>query len=325
MSTPDRPKQLLALAGANPLIADTLERARSLVPDERVRVLAGPELVDVFRREIPDLDASAYMVEPRARGTCPALARAAWEIERIDPDAVLVSLHSDHLIQPLEAFQQTVRGAVRVARDEALLLTVGVAPDRVETGFGHVQPGEPLDAPEGLRAFRVEAFHEKPDADTARRYMDDGYLWNSGIFVWQASAFLDEVRRHAPDVGDRLPLLEGGVEPFFEAVPSCVVDTAVLERSDRVGMVRATFTWDDVGSWEALVRTRDADARGNVIVGAAQVVDGDNNVAFADGGRLVLWGVEDLVVVRTADTTLVMPRVRAADLKALLRDIGESG
>ena len=322
MSTPDRPKQLLPLAGPDPLIVDTLARARALVPDERVRVLAGPGLVEPFRRGVPALAGSAYLVEPQAKGTCPALARAARVVERLDPDAVLVSLHSDHLIRPLEAFRETVLGAARVAREHELLVTIGVTPDRVETGFGHVQPGEPLEAA-GVRAFRVEAFHEKPDAATARRYMDEGYLWNSGIFVWKASVFLEEVRRHAPEVAEALPLLERGPEAFFDAVPSCVVDKAVLERSERVATVLASFEWDDVGSWEALVRTREPDAGGNVGVGDVQVVDGSGNVAWADEGRVVLWGVSDLVVVRAARATLVMPRARAADLKSLLKELGE--
>ncbi len=323
LSTPSRPKQLLPLASERPLIAETVERARSLVPADRLRILAGEHLVASFRRVLPDLPASSYLVEPRVKGTCPVLAWAAWEVARLDPDAVLVSLHSDHAIRPLEGFQETVREAVRLAREHDVLLTVGVRPDRVETGFGHVEPGEPL-AP-GAQAWRVTTFHEKPDASTARRYMDAGYLWNSGIFVWRASVFLDEVRRHAPEVAACLPKLEEGPLPFFEAVPACVVDTAILERSDRVAMVRASFTWDDVGSWEALTRTRVPDADGNVVEGDAAVVDGRGNVAYADDGRLVLYGVDDLVVVRTADTTLVLPRSRAPELKRLLAQLEEGG
>lgn len=324
MSTRERPKQLLPLAGARSLIEDTVERARALVPDERIRILAGEHLAVPFRRVLPDLPAASYLVEPEARGTCPVLAWAAWEVARTDPDAILVSLHSDHLIRPLKAFQETVGAAAELARTQGMLVTVGIEPDRVETGYGHIQPGEDVTAPAGVQAFRVAAFHEKPDADTARRYVESGYLWNSGIFVWRASVFLDEVRRHAPEVAACLPLLETeGPEAFFRAVPVCVVDTAVMERSDRVACVRATFTWDDVGSWEALARTRDADAEGNVIVGDGRSVDGSGNVIFADGGRVVLFGVDDLVVVRAGETTLVLPRSRAADLKTLLKTLGE--
>jgi mannose-1-phosphate guanylyltransferase len=253
------------------------------------------------------------------------LTWAAWEVARLDPDAVLVSLHADHRIHPLQGFVDTVHAAARIAVEEDLLLTVGVVPDRVETGYGHIQPGAPLAASGGGHAFRVAAFHEKPDADTARRYVDAGHLWNSGIFVWKASRFLDEVARHAPEVSALLPLLETeGPEAFFRSVPVCVVDKAVMERSDRVACVRAGFTWDDVGSWEALARTREADGNGNVAQGVADVVDGHGNIVYAEDGRVVLFGVDDLVVVRTADTTLVMPRGRAADMKVLLEKLGES-
>jgi mannose-1-phosphate guanylyltransferase len=246
-------------------------------------------------------------------------------VARRDPEAVLVSLHSDHLIRPLEAFVATVRAAARLARTGDFLLTVGIRPDRVETGYGHIQPGEALEAPLGVQAFRVAAFHEKPDTATARRYVDAGYLWNSGIFVWKASVFLDEVRRHAPEVASCLPLLEReGPEAFFRSVPVSVVDTAVMERSDRVACVGATFTWDDVGSWEALARTREADASGNVIVGDGRAVESEGSVVFADEGRVVLFGVHDLVVVSSGGVTLVLPRDRAPDLKSLLRQLGQA-
>ena len=324
VSTRERPKQLLPLASSRALIEDTVERARALVPDDRIRVLAGEHLAAPFRAVLPDLSADAYLVEPQARGTCPVLAWAAWEVARLDPEAVLVSLHSDHLIRPLEAFQDTVRAAAEVARTQEMLVTVGIEPDRVETGYGHIQPGDGLEGPAGAEAFRVRAFHEKPDAATARRYIDAGYLWNSGIFVWKASVFLEEVHRHAPEVAACLPLLEEqGPDAFFSTVPVSVVDTAVMERSQRVACVRATFSWDDVGSWEALARTRDADDAGNVVLGQGQVVEGADNVVFADGGRVVLFGVDNLVVVRSGETTLVLPRERAADLKTLLKALGE--
>jgi mannose-1-phosphate guanylyltransferase len=325
VSTRERPKQLLPLASERPLIVDTVERARALVDDAHLLILAGGHLAAPFRRAMPDLPETSYLVEPQVRGTCPVLAWAAWEVARRDPDAVLVSLHSDHLIRPLHAFLDTVRGAAHLARARDLLLTVGIRPDRVETGYGHIQPGPALQVPNGLDAFLVQAFHEKPDADTARRYVEAGFLWNSGIFVWKASVFLEEVARHAPEVAACLPLLEReGPEAFFDAVPVCVVDTAVMERSSRVACVRATFEWDDVGSWEALARTRGSDEAGNVLLGEARAVDASENVVFADEGRVVLFGVDGLVVVRSGETTLVLPRERAADLKSLLGRLGEA-
>jgi mannose-1-phosphate guanylyltransferase len=324
VSTPERPKQVLPLAGDRPLIADTIERARALVPDERIRILAGEHLAAALRAALPDFPATGLWVEPRARGTGPVLAWAAWRLTEIDPGAVMVSLHADHLIRPLDAFEESVRAAVEVARRDEMLVCVGAVPDRIETGYGHVEPGEALPSAGAAEAYRVRAFHEKPDAATARSYMDAGHLWNTGIFVWKAVVLLDEIEAHAPEIADHLPLLDRSAQDYFDAVPVSVIDTAVMERSERVATVGATFEWDDVGSWEALSRTRTADTAGNVLVGAGRAVDARGNVVFAEDGSVVLFGTDDLVVVRTKEITLVLPRARTAELKRLLTELGEA-
>ncbi len=325
VSTPDRPKQLLPLAGERPLVADTVERARAIAPDRRIRIVAGERLTGALRRVLEELPEPSFMVEPRARGTGPALTWAAWEIHRVDPEAVLVSLHSDHLIEPTGTFARVIGAAARVAREHRVLVTVPVPPDRPEVGYGYVQPGEALAAPEPDRAFRIRAFHEKPDRETATRYLEEGYLWNSGIFVWRADDFLDEVRDHAPEIGRLLVHLERGeAERFFAEAPRISVDEAVLERSRKVAAVEGAFRWDDVGSWEALARTIPADEGGNHTVGHAHVVEGGENVVYADDAPVVLFGVEGLVAVRTAGVTLVTRREHAPRLKELLRSLPES-
>ena len=321
VSTPARPKQLLPLASDRPLIVDTVERARALVPDERIRVLAGDHLARPFRSVLDDFPESSFWIEPQARGTAPVLAWAAWRLVRMDPEAVMVSLHADHRIEPVHAFRETVETAVEVARRDELLLSIGAKPDRIETGYGHVEPGEPLPAAGAADAFRVQAFHEKPDAETAARYVAEGHLWNTGIFVWKASVLVSELERHAPELAERLPLIDESAEAFFEAAPVSVIDRAVMERSDRVGTVAATFAWDDVGSWEAIGRTRPLDAADNVILGGGHAVEAERNIVFADAGEVVLFGTHDLVVVRTDDKTLVLPRSRASDLKTLLAEL----
>ncbi len=320
LSTPSRPKQLLPLASQDPLIVDTLRRARRLEA-EGLRVLTGRDMVAPIQ-DATGLRDHEFLVEPQAKGTGPVLFWAAWELARENPDAIIVSLHSDHVIRPENVFIDLLRTAARIAATDSLLLTVAVPPDRPETGYGYIRPGEALEAPEGYRAYRVDAFVEKPDPDTARQYVKDGYRWNSGIFVWKARTFLDEVMAHAPEIARGLPALESsGPEAFFEAVENITVDEAVLERSRRVGSIDATFEWDDVGSWEALSRTRGTDGMGNCLHGDVYPIEAAGNIAFADRGRLVLLGVEDLVVVQTGDLTVVLPRTEAPDLKRYLKQL----
>ena len=321
LSTPERPKQLLPLASGRPLIADTIERVRGLVAADQVRVLAGEGLVKPIQAAT-GLGHESFLVETRPMGTGPVLARAAWEVHRRDPGAIMISLHSDHIIEPVQAFRNVLGAAVGIARRERLLLTLAVAPDRPETGYGYIHPGEALEAPAGHRAYRVGAFVEKPDPAAAARYIDEGYRWNTGIFVWAAGVFLRELERCAPEVANALTHLEDG-DPaaFFEETARISVDKAVLERSGRVACIDAGFRWDDVGSWESLARNRFADEDGNVCEGEVHLSGSGGNIAVADSGRLALLGVDDLLVVQTEHVTLVMPRSESSRLKDYLRDL----
>jgi len=320
-SRPARPKQLLALAGTRPLIVDTVRRAERLVGADNVRLLTGADLVAPLRSVLPEYPADRFWVEPVARSTGPVLAWAAMRIAGDDPDAVMISLHADHLIRPYDAFAAVVERAVEAARRRHALVCLGIRPDRPETGYGYVELGN-LTA-EGVHA--VERFVEKPDHDTAVRYVASGrHLWNSGIFVWRAVDFLDAVRRHSPEIAPALGALEeggAGVEAFFDAVEPVSVDVGVLERADHVEVAVADFDWDDVGTWSALARTRGADAAGNVTAGETALFEARNNVVWAEDGRVVLFGVDDLVVVRSGGETLVTRRDLAPDLKRALAEL----
>lgn len=333
LSTARRPKQLLPLAGSRPLVVDALDRVEGLAPPEKVRVLAGRELVPPLQ-EVTGLGDESFWVEPRSKGTGPALAWAAWRIAQADPEAVQVSLHADAVIEPAEAFRDAIEAGIRLARRDRLLVVVAATPDRPETGFGYVAPGSPLDAPAPHRAWRVRSFVEKPDAATAARYVDQGYRWNTGIFIWPVRTFLEEATARAPELSPALALLQNAksgrgdapagqdrARAFFQRAESVAVDVAVLERSPRVAALEATFRWDDLGSWESLARTRPADAMGNVSQGHVRLGESANNIAVADSGRVVLLGVDDLLVVRTDEVTLVMPRTKTPRLKQYLTEI----
>ncbi len=297
-----------------------MDRVLSLVPRERIRILTGAHLQEPILRVVPALGPDNLLVEPQARGTGPVLSWAAAEIVRHDPNAVIASLHSDHVIHPAEAFRQLLVAAARCAVAHQRLLTIGITPTRPETGYGYIKPGARLDT--NFDAYEVQQFVEKPDRELATQYIQRGYLWNSGIFVWPARLFLAEVARHSPEIAPHLPLAEGGdVTGFFAKASNISVDEAVLERSDKVAVMPATFVWDDVGAWDAVGRTREQDSHGNVAVGEISLLDAQNCIAWSDDGAVVLYGTEDLVVVRANDITFVAPRDRTPDLKRLIEQL----
>lgn len=316
-STPERPKQFLPLASSTPLIDQTLDRAVRLVGAARVRVVTSARFADLMRGRLEARGVEAW-IEPRARGTGPALAWAAHQLERLSPGAVMVSMHSDHRIEPFEGLRETVARAVERAREGALCC-IGVRPERPETGYGYVALGEPL----GGGAHEVRAFVEKPDEATAARYLASGdHLWNTGIFVWKCSTLLAEIAGRAPEISTALPKLEAGdVEGFFDAVRPIAIDVAVMERSERVVTVEARFSWDDLGVWTALPRVRGVDAGGNAVVGRARLAASRDNIVWTESCRANLIGVEGLVVVEANGELLVMPRSEAGRLNLRVKEL----
>jgi mannose-1-phosphate guanylyltransferase len=239
-------------------------------------------------------------------------------LKRRDPRATILSLHADWHIGDDDAFCRTATRALACAAQYDTLVTVGMIPSRAEIGYGYILPGERL----GTEVRRVKRFVEKPDALRAQALIDEGALWNSGLFAWTASRFLAETQAHAPEIAEHLPLLEAGdVSGFFAAVSPIAVDVSHFERSSRVAVVAGAFSWDDVGTWGALGRARAPDAAGNVMVGDAVVRDTTDCVVWADDGPVVVDSVTNLVIVRANGVTLVTTRERAAHLKSLLETL----
>lgn len=321
LSTSRRPKQLLPLASDRPLLRDALDRMAPLADPAHTMVLTSATLVDAVRALAPEIPATNVIAEPRPAGTAAALAWAASEIERRDgPAAVMMSIHADWAVSDADGFRDALRRAAGIARASHLLVTVGIVPTRPDPGYGYIQPGEPLPDDAGDRsARRVARFVEKPDAERAAAMVRDGYLWNSGIFVWRTGDFLEAVRRHCVEVAPALSAHAGNLAAFFAAVTAGVsVDVGVLERTDRIAVIPGDFGWDDVGTWAALRRVRPGDAAGNVTAGAVHAVKAGGNVVHAEGNEVVLYGVSDLVVVTHHGLTLVTTMEHAADLKGLL-------
>ena len=319
VSTPSRPKQLLPLATKEPMLADALARLAPLVPVERTLVLTNAGLVDAIAALAPSLPRENLIAEPRPAGTAAALAWAAHEIERrAGSGAMMLSVHADWAIGDAEEFRRALSRAADAAERHHALVTVGVVPVRPDPGFGYIQPGEAL----GDDVRRVARFVEKPTRDRAEVMVRDGYLWNSGIFVWRVGDFLDELRAHTPEVAPQLAAHGDDLAAFFNAVQGGIaVDVGVLERSDRVLVLPGDFGWDDVGTWAALKRVRQCDDEGNALSGLVHALDSRDNVVHADGNAVVLYGVRDLVVVTRDGLTLVTTVDKASDLKTLIQSL----
>jgi mannose-1-phosphate guanylyltransferase len=315
LSTPVRPKQLLPLLSSAPMLRDTLDRLAPLAPLERTLVLTNASLRDAILAMAPGLPADNLIAEPHPAGTCAALAWAARVIaSRTGDESVMVCVHADWAIDDVEGFRTTLRRAGDIAEREHALVTVGVVPSRPDPGFGYIQPGEIVR--DDIR--RVARFVEKPDAARAQTMVADGYFWNSGIFAWRVGDLLEEIRTHTPEVQPALAAAGGDLAKFFSTVRAVAIDVGVLERSSRVLVIPGRFGWDDVGTWAALHRVRALDAAGNATQGASFALEAHNNVVHAEGSTVVLFGVDDLVVVAREGLVMVTTRERAAALKQLL-------
>ncbi len=328
ISTAERPKQLLALAGERPLVVDAVQRLLPLVPADRVLLVGSLALQDALRRALPGIPAGNVLAEPVAASTAPALAWATARAGAGDPAASVLSVHADWAVGDPEGFRVAAAAALDLAEREDVLVTVGARATRPEIGYGYIVPGERIGAGP---ARRIARFVEKPDAADAERLIAGGALWNTGMFAWTAARFRAECARHAPELAGGLPALDrSDVEGFYGAVRPVSVDVGLYERTTRGAVLAGDFGWDDVGSWAALSRVRAADATGNVTVGPAYAVDAENCIIWSEDGATVVEGVTDLVVVRARGVTLVTTRARAPQLKELLARlpgglVGESG
>ncbi|MFW5935408.1 MAG: mannose-1-phosphate guanylyltransferase [Halolamina sp.] len=318
-SRADRPKQFLPVGGDRSLLARTVDRAG--FADETV-VATRPAFADEIGEHAPEAD---VLVEPDGKDTGPALTYATHRIRQLygdtDEPLVVLALPSDHHVADDAAFREVMTAGARVAAETGQLVTFGVTPDRPETGYGYVELGAAREA-DGVAFHDVVTFHEKPDAETARAYVDAGYRWNSGMFAWTPESFLDAAADTslAPLVD---ALAAGDPEAGFDAVEPVSVDYAVFERATGVAVVDADFAWDDLGTWDALDRVLAPDEDGNVALGAYTAVDAADNVVASDDNHVSLVGVSGLAVVAYDDRVLVVPKDdagRVRELVSLLAD-----
>ena len=320
VSTSRTPKQLQPLIGTRTMIQSTAVRMTGL-DAEPPFVVCGAGHVEEIVAQLADVDHRPQLVlaEPVGRNTAPAVALAALAAP---PEAVLVVLPSDHVVRDQEAFRVAVGQAVEAART-GRLVTFGIVPDRPETGYGYIEVASDAGGP----VLTVESFVEKPDLETASRFVAGGrHVWNSGMFAFTAASAIAAFERHAPAILDlvRAALDEGRREDGiiapgdrFGEVPSISFDHAVMENTDRAVVVPLSAGWSDVGSWDALWEVGTSDGDGNVVRGDAILLDVHRSLVRADSRTVAVVGVDDIVVVETEDAVLVVAKSRSQDVKTV--------
>lgn len=327
-----RPKQLLPLAGERTMIQSTVDRLGDLIPAERQLIVTNASLVDAVREQLPELPPANVVGEPCKRDTAPCIGLAAAMIHRTDPEGTMVVMPSDHVINSATAFQSAISvGQAMIDEDSSRIVTFGIRPTYPAESFGYIHRGDAIDV-DNASAFRVQRFREKPKRAVAEEYVAaKTYYWNSGIFLWRAGTILDALKKNVPTMHGHIETIAEslGTDAFdetlqreFTAIEGESIDYAVMEKYPNVVVIEAPFPWDDVGSWLALERLHGADAEGNTVVGSHVGVDTRGSIIHSQPGHtIVTIDVDDLIIVQTADATLVAPkhaeeRVREA-VKAL--------
>ena len=344
LSRSSRPKQLLRILGENSLIRETVNRVLPLFGRDKLLVVTVADHYEAVRRELRFLPAANFLIEPQGHNTAPCIGLAALELIARDPDSIMSVLPADHWISDPPAFSRTLKGAAKLAREHDALVTLGIAPEYPETGYGYILTGKKITGPRGLSVYRVQGFKEKPSLRNARRLLRVRSLWNSGVFVWRVATILESLERYAPSLSAGLKTIQvaaharglGAAPAHLRAVlrreyrkmPNLSIDYAVLEKAGaegRVLTVKAKFGWSDVGNWAAAHRMLTKDRHGNAGVGHWVSLDSRHCLVYSPKRLIALMGIENAVVVDTPDAVLVGDLRRAQEVKNLVDGLERQG
>ncbi len=343
ISRGDKPKQLLRVVRGKSLLQVSYERLRGMLPANQIYVCTAAAHAPLVMEDLPDLPKENIIGEPMGRDTAAAVGYTAAVLKKRDPDAVCAVVTADHVIEPIEAFQQAIKTAFALTETHPnALVTFGIVPTFGHTGLGYVHRGEAMEVNNGGKAYRVLAFREKPDKPTADRYVESGrYYWNSGMFVWRADTVLEELRAHLPETYNGLakiadawgtPDQEKVVNEVYPTLKKISVDFAIMEPAGQgkgkaqVAVVEMPVHWLDVGSWTSLAETLATDEHNNAVESNSCIlIDSDDNIIFstAPDHLISTIGVTDMIIVHTPDATLICPKNESQRVKDLVGKIKE--
>ncbi|MDP3915304.1 MAG: mannose-1-phosphate guanylyltransferase [Bacteroidota bacterium] len=326
-----KPKQYLSLFGDQSLIQESVQRFANFIPEDCIYVVSAKSQKEVLESQTTNLPKQNMIYEPVGKNTLPAIGLAALFIAEKDPEGILIVSPSDHLIQNFELFRQTIESAVLIADKKDGIVTIGITPKFPATGYGYVQTAGEIQIGQAIKSFAVNQFVEKPNVEVATGYLKDGgFFWNSGIFIFKVSVFLESVQKYAPELYADLMQIkehigtdtyEEAVDRIYNEVKSISIDYGILEKASNVFLVQGDFVWNDLGSWEEVYKYDKKDENQNAQVGEVVFLDSKNSYVYAPNSLVAVVGLDDVIVVQEGDTILVCKRDRAEDIKAVVGEI----
>lgn len=335
LSRDARPKQLLNLFGDSTLLNQTIDRLEGLVPKENILILTNELQLDAVREVASDLPAENIFAEPAKRDTAPAVALGVGLVAARDPEATMVILPADQLIQDVEAFQNVIRDAVTTAKNNHALVTIGIKPTWACPSFGYIERGDKFQGQESSLEnppFEVVRFREKPNTQLAEQFISQGnFAWNAGMFIWSIPTVVKELADHTPELADfiselrKSPDINATVAAQFPELSPISIDYALMEKASRVLNIEASFDWDDVGSWISVSKYLNDDSHSNRTNTDIIEVDAQNNIVFSKNKdkKIALLGVDDLIIVETEDSILIANKHQADDIKKIVGKLPE--
>ena len=321
------PKQLLNIFGENTMIQDTVDRLKGFVADDHTFIITNKVQKAIVEEQLPEIPPRNIIAEPEGRNTAPCVGLAASIISGISTDAVIITLPADHLINDVPKFKESLQTAVDFAHDKKGLVTFGINPTRPETGYGYIN-FELSEISAGVHS--VNRFVEKPDLATAEGYLNSGdYLWNSGMFIWRADVILEEIKKYLPELLAGLTKI-GNLESHrfldnlnavFPTLENISIDYGIMEKSDKVFLVKGDFGWSDVGSWESVYELTEKDSDGNAAFADSFLKDSSDNYIYSPDKFTAVIGAKNLIVIDTKDALLICEKSKSQDVKLVVEKL----
>ncbi|MBC8375892.1 MAG: mannose-1-phosphate guanylyltransferase [FCB group bacterium] len=326
----ERPKQLLDIVSEQTMLRVTYDRLSQITDVNMIYVVAGPTLKDAILAELTEMPEANLIVEPSGKNTAPAIGLVAALQKNDSTDEVMGVFPSDHLITDVDAFRNDVQAGIAFASSEDALVTFGINPSKPATGYGYIKYDHQSPS-SGDQIFKVDRFVEKPDLDKAEGMVASGnYLWNGGMFIWSVSSILRALENHLPHMYEKLESIRMGrqrkdYDRFFKLTWAEIkgesIDYGVLEQASNVFVIKSSFDWNDVGSWDALYDISKKDASGNVHRGDIQALNSENCFFYTDDLRISTVGVKDLIVVKSGNALLIVNRNESEQVKQIVTDL----